>query len=57
MPTSVLFRKECLELLQAKGFETEYVSIADAGTLEPMTQFDPNRKTVALIAAKIGEYA
>lgn len=48
-------RKECLDLLQAKGFDTEYVSIADADSLEPLDHFDPQRKTIALIAAKIGE--
>jgi pantoate--beta-alanine ligase len=48
-------QKECLDLLQAKGFSTEYVSIANADTLEPLTQFDSQRKTIALIAAKIGD--
>lgn len=48
-------QKECLDLLGAKGFAAEYVSIADAESLEPLSHFDGNKKTVALIAAKIGD--
>ncbi len=46
--------KECIDLLSAKGFEPEYVSLADADTLELLQGFDNNRKMVALIAAKLG---
>lgn len=48
-------QKECIDLLQAKGFAIEYVSIADADSLEPMERFDSGRQMVALIAVKIGE--
>lgn len=51
----VIAQKECQDLLHAKGFVTEYVSIADADTLEPLAQFDSTRKSIALIAAKIGD--
>jgi pantoate--beta-alanine ligase len=42
-----IVRKECEDLLKSKGFEPEYVALADAKTLE--------RSMVALIAAKIGD--
>lgn len=47
-------QKECTDILQAKGFEPEYVTLADANTLELLNAYDSNRKMVALIAAKIG---
>lgn len=47
-------QKECIDLLQAKNIEPEYVSIANAETLEPLSQYQPNTKMIALIAAKIG---
>ena len=47
-------RKECNELMEAKGFEPEYVALADAGTLELMEDYNPQRKQIALIAAKLG---
>jgi len=49
-----LVQKECFELLTAKGFEPEYVNIANADTLELLDDYDPNQKEVALIAAKLG---
>jgi pantoate--beta-alanine ligase len=49
-----IVQKECLDLMSAKGFETEYVSLADADTLAPIAQYDGNRKMVALIATRIG---
>lgn len=47
-------QKECEELLRARGFEPEYVALADAQTLEPMNDYSAGWPTVALIAAKIG---
>lgn len=47
-------QKECNDLLKAKGFEPEYVSIADADTLEIITDYDRSRNVIALIAAKTG---
>lgn len=41
-------------LLQA-GFKPDYVAIADAITLEPVTNWDGKQKLVALIAAYLGE--
>ncbi len=47
-------QKECNDLMVAKGFEPEYVSLADADTLELLDNYQPGRRMVALIAAKIG---
>lgn len=47
-------QKECIDLLNAKGFEPEYVALADANTLELLNEYDCNHKMVALVAAKIG---
>ncbi|MBS1773649.1 MAG: pantoate--beta-alanine ligase [Bacteroidetes bacterium] len=49
-----IVKKECEDLLKAKGFNTEYISLADAETLELLNEYNNNRKMVALIAAKIG---
>lgn len=46
--------KECSDLMTAKMMEPEYISIADAETLEPLAEFDTHRKMVALIAVKLG---
>lgn len=50
-----IVQKECMDLLKAKGFDPEYVSLADANTLELLQEYDGERKMVALIAAKIGD--
>ncbi len=42
-------------LLDAGFTKVDYVEIADAGSLEPLQSFDPNKKTVALVAAFINE--
>lgn len=49
-----LVQKECTELLQSKGFEPEYVALANADNLELLTDFDASKKMVALIAARLG---
>lgn len=49
-----IIEKECLELMKAKGFETEYVRLAEAETLKDLSEFDASKKMVALIATKIG---
>jgi pantoate--beta-alanine ligase len=49
-----IVQKECTDLLAAKGFEPEYVALADATTLELLNEYDSHRKMVVLIAAKIG---
>ena len=49
-----IVHKECVDLLTAKGFVPEYVALANAETLELMDNYDPHKKQVALIAAKLG---
>jgi pantoate--beta-alanine ligase len=49
-----IVQKECWDILKAKGFEPEYISLADADTLVLLNDYDPNKKMVALIAASIG---
>lgn len=48
-------QKECLELLRKKGFEPEYVALANADTLELLDNYDNQKPMVALIVAKIGD--
>jgi pantoate--beta-alanine ligase len=50
-----IVKKECEELLTAKGFVTEYVALAYANDLTLLQQYTPGIPTVALIAARIGE--
>lgn len=47
-------QKECLDLLVTKGFEPEYVSLANADTLELMDNYNGQVRQVALIAARLG---
>lgn len=48
-------RKECFDLLTAKGFEPEYVELADARDLEILSDYDSSRPMIALMAAKLGK--
>lgn len=48
-------KKECWDILVHKGFKPEYIELADADTLELLPDYDTSRKTVALIAAYIGD--
>ena len=48
-------QKECVDLLTAKGFEPEYVSLADANDLTIVENYEKGRKMVALIAARLGD--
>lgn len=41
--------------LQEKGFRPEYVEIADASTLQPLTEWNGSQKLVVLTAAFLGE--
>ena len=41
--------------LEQAGFRVDYVSIADARTLENLTEWDGDRPLVALVAAFLGE--
>jgi pantoate--beta-alanine ligase len=49
-----LVQKECTDLLTAKGFVPEYIGLADAYTLEPAANYDPNKPQVILMAAWLG---
>lgn len=42
-------------LLEKKGFKVDYVAIADAQTLQPVTIWDGEQKIVALVAAYLQE--
>lgn len=53
-PFSVV-QKECLDILHEKGFEPDYVALADAGDLTLLEDYDSSRKMIALIAVKIGD--
>jgi pantoate--beta-alanine ligase len=52
-PFSVV-KQECEALLQHKGFEVEYVALADADTLTLLDAYDSSQRMVALIAARLG---
>lgn len=46
--------KESRELLAHKGFEVEYIALADAHTLALLNDYENDREMVALIAARLG---
>lgn len=46
-------KKECEDILRAKGYDPEYIELADADTLQLNNSYT-NGKQVALIAAKLG---
>ena len=50
-----IVRKECEDLLTAKGFKPDYIALADARDLTPLDAYNQDTPMVALIAAKIGE--
>lgn len=50
-----IVEKECRDILEKKGFRTDYIQLADADTLELLSDYSPDRKMVALIAAFIGD--
>ena len=49
-----IVKKECFDLLKEKGFEPDYVALADARDLALLNEYDADKPMVALIAAKIG---
>lgn len=49
-----IVQKECVELLAAKGFDVEYIALAEADTLQPADDYLKDKAMVALIAARIG---
>lgn len=48
-------KKEAFAQLEQMGFRVDYVEIADAGTLEPISNWNGQQKLAALIAAFNGE--
>lgn len=50
-----IVQKECLDILKDKGFEPEYVALADARDLALLDNYDTAKPMVALIAAKLGQ--
>ncbi len=48
-------KKECEDIMKAKGMTPEYVALADAHDLTILENYDADRPMVALIAARIGE--
>ncbi len=50
-----IVRKECEDILKAKGFAPEYVALADANSLTLLSEYKQDTPMVALIAAKIGD--
>jgi pantoate--beta-alanine ligase len=50
-----IIKKECEDILTKKGFKPDYVTLADAETLEPLVDYVKDRRMVALIAAFIGD--
>lgn len=55
MQTFAIVEKECRDILEKKGFKPDYIQLADANTLELLTDYSPDREMVALIAAFIGD--
>ena len=47
----VVFKKEAVSMLEKYNFRTDYVEIADANSLEPVNDWDGEKKLVALAAA------
>ncbi|HOZ67943.1 MAG TPA: pantoate--beta-alanine ligase [Chitinophagaceae bacterium] len=50
-----VIQKSAFDQLQAAGFRTDYIVIADATTLQPVTYWDGKQQLVALVAAFLGE--
>jgi len=48
-------KKEATDLLQKKGFKTDYVEIANAKTLKPINEWDARTNILGLVAAYIDE--
>lgn len=47
--------QEATALLEKEGFKVDYVAIADAKTLEPVSEWDGKQQIVALVAAYLQE--
>jgi pantoate--beta-alanine ligase len=49
-----IVQRECEELLRDKGFDPEYISLADAATLQLLDNYSSGKEMVALVAARLG---
>ncbi len=47
--------QEAIKSLQEQGFKVDYISIADSKTLEPVKNWDGNKKIISLAAAYLNE--
>jgi pantoate--beta-alanine ligase len=47
--------KQATSRLEEKSFKVDYIEIADAKTLKPIQKFDPQIKTVAVVAAYLND--
>ncbi|MBL7708957.1 MAG: pantoate--beta-alanine ligase, partial [Chitinophagaceae bacterium] len=50
-PSLITIKNKAVDELAAKGFRVDYVEIADAITLEPVTHWNGRQKLVVLVAA------
>lgn len=50
-----IIKKECEDILTKKGFKVDYVTLADAATLNVLNEYNSDKQMVALIAAFIGD--
>jgi pantoate--beta-alanine ligase len=48
-------RKKAVNFLEISGFRVDYISIADADTLEPITDWDGEQQIAILVAAFLGD--
>jgi len=46
-------RRRCLDIINTAGLEPEYFELADALTLQPRAEFEPEGKNIVLVAAWI----
>jgi pantoate--beta-alanine ligase len=52
--TFALAQQQCEALLQQNHCELEYIALADAETLKPLSDFDHQKDMIVLIAARVG---
>jgi len=50
-----LIEQEAIENLTGQDFHVDYVTIADAGSLQPVTRIQPQQKLVGLLAVSIND--
>jgi pantoate--beta-alanine ligase len=47
-------KQECIALLQQNNCALEYLALADAASLQPLSDFDTHKDMMVLIAARVG---